>query len=90
MSGSKVIPKDAKDQFWSVVKKCLTEFHRKSPSWARERISQFFEMLEEKPEQEIELFYHSEPFDVACRLAGHSVSLEKHLRRYLEIRDGQD
>jgi hypothetical protein len=90
MSASKVVPKDAKDQFWLVVKKCLTEFHRKSPSWAREKISQFCEMLEEKPEQEVELFYHSEPFDVACRLAEQAFSLEKHLRRYLEIRDGQD
>lgn len=89
MTGSKAVPKDARHQFWSIVKKCLAEFHRKSPSWTREKIKRFCETLEEKPKPQVDLFYHSEPFDVACRMAGQSLSLEKHLRRYLEIRDGQ-
>ncbi len=42
------------------------------------------------PREQMELFYHSEPFDVACRLAQHPLDLKDHLPRYLEIRDGQD
>jgi hypothetical protein len=90
MSASSAASKDSESEFWSVVKKCLAEFHGKSPRWAREKIKQVCENLQQKPEQQVELFYHAEPFDVACRLAGQSVSLQKHLRRYLEIRDGED
>ena len=42
------------------------------------------------PHQQTELFYHSEPFDVACRLAERPLDMERHLSRYLQIRDGQD
>jgi hypothetical protein len=34
-----------------------------------------------------DLFYHSEPFDVACDIANHPLNLEKYLDRYLHLRD---
>ncbi len=43
--------------------------------------------LQTKPIEEFELFFHAEPFDVACALAGHPLRIEDHLTRYLEIRD---
>ena len=34
-----------------------------------------------------ELFYNSEPFDVACGIAREQLNLEEYLDRYLHIRD---
>jgi len=36
---------------------------------------------------EVESFYHSEPFAVACEIAGDSLNIEVYLDRYLRIRD---
>jgi hypothetical protein len=46
--------------------------------------------VERLPVEEMDLFYHDEPFEVACRLAGRSLRVEDHLEQYLKIRDGQD
>jgi hypothetical protein len=46
--------------------------------------------VEAMPLEEVELFYHSEPFDVACRLAQHPLDMENYLSRYVQIRDGED
>jgi hypothetical protein len=39
------------------------------------------------PPEQMELFYHGEPFDVACDLAGHPLDVRKHLNEYLRLRD---
>lgn len=39
------------------------------------------------PVEQMELFYHAEPFDVACDLADNSLDVRDHLNEYLEIRD---
>jgi hypothetical protein len=85
-----MIPEDAKDHFWSVVKECLVEFHRRPRAWSRTRTNRVRTRVEAMPHEEMELFYHSEPFDVACRLAQHPLDMAKHLSRYLQIRDGED
>ena len=36
----------------------------------------------------MDLFYHAEPFDVACNLADNALNVKDHLDEYLEIRDG--
>jgi len=90
MTTPRIIPEDAKDHFWSVVKECLVEFHDKSPAWSRTTAKRFRAKVEAMPQQEMELFYHSEPFDVACRLAQQPLDIGKHQARYLRIRDGED
>src|SRR5262245_49940272 len=36
----------------------------------------------------MELFYHAEPFDVACDLAGNPLNIKDYSAKYLAIRDG--
>ena len=40
------------------------------------------------PVEQMDLFYHAEPFDVACNIAGQPLDVRDHLEDYLEIRDG--
>jgi hypothetical protein len=39
------------------------------------------------PAEQMDLFYHAEPFDVACNLAGKPIAVKDHLGEYLAIRD---
>ena len=80
---SRIIPEDAKDHFWSVVKECLVEFHQKPRAWSRTRSGRFRTRVETMPPEEMELFYHSEPFDVACRLAEEPLDVGDHLLCFL-------
>jgi len=90
MSSSKIIPDDAKDQFWSVVNLCLREFHEMPLGAARRKASQLRGKIEQMPAEAREYFYHAEPFDVACDIANHPLNLEKHHARYLQIRDEEN
>ena len=87
MSSSNVIPDEAKDLFWSVVKVCLREFHEMPVEAVRRKSARFRNKIEQLPFDAMEYFYHSEPFDVACDIANHPLNLEGHLSRYLQIRD---
>jgi hypothetical protein len=85
-----VIPVDAQDHFWSVVRRCLREFHTKQSPSALKKASRLRTKVEQLPAEDRELFYHDEPFDVACRLAGRRLKVEDHLKHYLKIRDDAD
>ena len=37
--------------------------------------------------EQMELFYHADPFDVACNLADNPLNVKDYLDKYLEIRD---
>ncbi|MFL5244893.1 MAG: hypothetical protein ACJ8FY_22555 [Gemmataceae bacterium] len=39
------------------------------------------------PIEQMDLFYHAEPFDVACNLADNTLDVKDYLDEYLEIRD---
>jgi len=87
MRGSKIIPEEDQEHFWSVVKQCLREFHAaRTPSLLR-KMNRLRVKVEKLPLEGMELFFHSEPFDVACQLADHPLRVEDHLERYLSIRD---
>ena len=90
MRTSNIIPDDAQRQFWSVVGQCIHEFHARRSATALPRMAQLRQQLLNEPIEEFELFFHSEPFDVACDLAGQPLKVEDHLDRYLEIRDLRD
>lgn len=75
-----------KTAFWQVVSDCLVEFHDYSSARARMDVLLLRGRMEESPAGiDPEMIYHSEPFDIACRLAEEEVQLEKHRLRYEEI-----
>ena len=89
MSSSKTALCEAKDQFWSVVRGCLREFHKMTSDMTRRKATQLRKKIESLPNEAMEFFYHSEPFDVACDIANEPLNLQEFLDRYLQVRDGQ-
>ena len=87
MKPSDVIPDEAKDQFWAVVKECLRVFHNRQRLVALRQVGHLRNKIAHSTREEIELFFHAEPFDVACRLAGRELDIKDCLPRYLEIRE---
>jgi hypothetical protein len=86
---SKVISSESQEHFWRVVRACLREFHHASQA-VLARVSKLRQTIDDAPIEEVELFFHGEPFNVACGLAGRRLPIKPHLQKYLEIRDGQD
>jgi hypothetical protein len=87
MNPSSVVPDDAKNEFWAVVEDCLREFHGMKQEAIRRKAGKLRSRIERMTTTEVELFYHSEPFDVACEIADDSLNIEVYLDRYLRIRD---
>ena len=87
MNSQRITADEDHDQFWSVVRDCLREFHGMQPPTTRRKALELRNRIEALSKGAIELFYHSEPFDVACKIAERPLQLEKHLKRYLELRD---
>lgn len=87
MSSSKVVPAAAKDEFWAVVEDCLREFHEMRQEVIRRKAKKLRDAIERMKQAEVEFFYHSEPFDVACEIAEDPLNVEDYLDRYLHIRD---
>ena len=88
MKTSKVVSPESQEHFWHVVGACLREFHHASQA-VLGRMSKLRQKIEDAPIEEIELFFHGEPFNVACGLARQRLPIEPHLQRYLEIREDQ-
>ena len=89
MSSSNLIPPDAQDEFWEIVQDCLLEFHHFDKLTTQIKVSQFRKSLESLSASQLELLYHSEPFEVACDIAHQSLDMNTHLDRYLSIRDNK-
>jgi hypothetical protein len=87
MKSSKVIPKDEQDHFWSVVRECIRRFHARCASSTLAAATRLRKKTNAMPVEQMELFYHAEPFDVACNLAGNLLDVKDHLIEYLDIRD---
>ena len=87
MRKSAVIPVDARQDYWRVVRSCIRVFHPKQSANALKKAARLRRTVEKLPIREMELFFHAEPFDVACDLAGHELKVEQYLNRYLRIRD---
>ena len=88
MKSSKVIPKDEQDHFWRVVRECIRKFHSGCASSALAAATRLRKKVNGMPVEQMELFYHAEPFDVACNLADNPLNVKDRLDEYLEIRDG--
>ncbi len=86
---SQVISGESQEHFWHVVRACLREFHNASQT-VLDTASELRQKIDVAPIEEVELFFHGEPFNIACGLAGHPLPIEPCLERYLVIRDGGD
>ena len=69
MKSSKIVPVEDQEHFWSVVRKCVRAFHAAQSVAILSRVNRLRKKVEQLPTEEMELFFHSEPFDVACRVA---------------------
>jgi hypothetical protein len=87
MKSSIVIPRDEQDHFWSVIRTCIRRFHPDSASRALAAATRLRMKVTGMPIEQLELFYHAEPFDVACNLAGNSLDVKECLDEYLAIRE---
>ena len=77
-----------KDCFWNVVEECLKIFHGIGKEDAREKVSALREKIESPAAgMSSDIFYHSEPFDVACDLAEKRLDLSDLRERYNAILD---
>ena len=60
----------AKDTFWEVVEECLTTIHGHAKLVAHGRSLDLRTRIESAPlGMSSNIFYHAEPFDVACDIA---------------------
>ncbi len=89
MSSPRVVSDNPEKEFWIVVEQCLHAFHAMKPVAIRTKTKTLRDTIERMTSSECELFYHSEPFDVACELAGNQLNIDEYLDRYIHIRDEQ-
>ena len=87
MSLSDVVPEDARDEFWAVVRDCLREFHGISVGTAQRKARLLRKSVEARSDDAVMMFYHDEPWYVACSLARQKLDAEEHAERYLYLRD---
>ena len=83
-----MIDSKAKDAFWSAVEDCLVEIHGLARPDAHNRSMDLRARIESPPTgMSSESFYHSEPFDVACDIAGKYPPLSQYRPLYDRILD---
>ncbi|ETX01489.1 MAG: hypothetical protein ETSY2_37165 [Candidatus Entotheonella gemina] len=76
----------AKDEFWAIVEECLVELYRLPTPDARQRSEDMRIRIEAPPTgMSSEIFYHSEPYDVACGIMGVDPNLPQHSQQYDSI-----
>lgn len=84
-----------KAEFWAAVEDCLVQFHQFAEARAREEVRNLWRRLAQPsiPEdtgiegyQPFEdMIYHSEPWYIACNLAGRDIPLDSHKMEYDKI-----
>lgn len=75
--------------YWAVVEQCLHRFHGKDTAEAHRMVVQLQKKVDLlQPESARELFYHAEPFDVACDLAQKQLDIGDVLPEYVSLREG--
>jgi hypothetical protein len=81
-----VIDAKAKDAFWEVVEECLTAIHSLAKPEAHRRSLDLRIRIESAPSgMSSDIFYHAEPFDVACGIAGKQFDLSQYRGQYDSI-----
>ncbi len=79
-----------KDRYWRVVSECLIAFHEYSKKDAVHRVSSY-RLDVEGAELDVhsDIFYHNEPYDVACDIADEYLPLESRFGEYERILEGK-
>ena len=78
-----MIDQKAKDAFWDVVEDCLVEIHGFHKAVAHKRSLDLRTRIESPPSgMSSDIFYHTEPFDVACDIAGSQLDFSQYRRQY--------
>src|SRR5436853_7421167 len=85
---SEVLSEESRAHFWDVVRACWREFHH-APRTVLARVTKLRQETDAASIKEGELLFDSEPFNVACRIDGRRLPIERYLERYLEMRDGK-
>jgi hypothetical protein len=81
-----MINKKQKDAFWTVVEKCLLEFHHIPETKAHTKTQALRTRIEQAPRSvSPSALYHAEPFDVACDIANQELDLSKYWPQYEAI-----
>jgi len=82
---------EEKKDYWLVVRECLCVFHRVSKNEAMRMVVSCRRQIESaEPEIKIDVFYHNEPFDVACDIMGHQIDMNEDVfNRYKQILQGK-
>jgi hypothetical protein len=75
-----------KDTFWEVVEECLTAIHGLTKPEANRRSLDLRTRIETAPAgMSSDIFYHAEPFDVACDIAGNQLNVSQYRQQYEPI-----
>jgi hypothetical protein len=81
-----MIDPKAKNTFWDVVEECLIEIHGLPRPDAHQRSMDLRSRIESPPSgMSSDIFYHAEPFDVACDIVGKPLDLAEYRRQYNPI-----
>lgn len=81
-----MIKTESKDIFWNVVKECLMAFHEFPECKAEEKTLELRQRLEEHPVgMSIDIVYHSEPYNIACNIAGQEKDILEDHEKYQKI-----
>lgn len=81
-----MIEEKVKSAFWDVVIECLVQFHSLPLEQARQMTMALSIGIGNPPlGLSSEMFYHSEPFDVACDLAKNPLQISQYRGKYNQI-----
>jgi hypothetical protein len=73
----------AKETFWEVVVECLIAIHGFAKPEAHRRSRDLRTRIESAPAgMSSDIFYHAEPFDVACDIAGRPLDAAQYRQQY--------
>jgi hypothetical protein len=80
-----IVAKD-KREFWAVVRDCLVRLHGVPGPMAQAKCDGLRRKIESPPDGvSPDIFYHNEPFDVACDLAESELDFEHFRSEYEQI-----
>ena len=69
---------EEKKGYWHVVRECLSAFHGVSKSEAKRMALSYWKEIESaEPEIGSDVFYHNEPFDVACDIMERQIGMDE-------------
>jgi len=69
-----------KDRYWLVVRECLVAFHGQKRLIANARVNFYRARIDSaEPQIASDVFYHNEPFDIACDIAGRDLLMNEDL-----------